>query len=660
MATYLVTGATGFLGSELTKRLLQRDDAEVHVLVRSGSQGRLATKMRSWPGAERVQVVTGDLTMPGLGIDPADVERLTGRVDHIVHLAALYDITTDDETNDAINIGGTRSVVELANLLDAGCIHHVSSVAVAGDHPGTFTEAMFDEGQHLPSPYHRTKFEAERIVREEAKVPWRVYRPAIIVGDSRTGEIDKIDGPYYLFPAIRRLSSLPSFLRIPAPDVGCTNVVPVDYVADAMDHIIHQPGLDEQAFFLVNPHAQPVHSVFNAFARAAGAPRLVAAVDGRALRPAGAVGNLLSRVPGVDLVRDVALEQLQIPLEALAHVAFASEFDDSATRAALEGSDIECPRLRSYAPVLWRYWEENLDRDRARRKRPGGALAGRRVVITGASSGIGRATAVQVAQLGGVPLLVARRTDALEEVKAEIERAGGQAWVYSCDLTDNDSVDALVTQMLEDHDSVDMLVNNAGRSIRRSIRLSYDRMHDFERTMALNYFAPVRLILGLLPHMTERRFGHIVNVSSIGVQANPPRFSAYVASKAALDAFSRVVATETYGDGITFTTIHMPLVRTPMIGPTKLYDRFPTATPDEAGEMVVKALLDRPKDVSTRLGTLGEVAYAVAPGMVDQVLHVAYRVFPDSAAARGGEGDEGEGSTRAAEALTRLLPGVHW
>jgi len=660
MPTYVVTGATGFLGAELTKRLLVREDAVVHALVRAGSQGRLAHKMRSWSGADRVSTLIGDLALPGLGIDPADIERLAGGVDHLVHLAALYDITTDDATNDAINIGGTRSVVELANLLDVGCIHHVSSVAIAGEHPGTFTEEMFDEGQHLPSPYHRTKFEAERIVRDEAKVPWRVYRPAIVVGDSSTGAIDKVDGPYYLFPSIKRLASLPSFLRIPAPDLGSTNIVPVDYVADAMDHIIHQPGLDERAFFLVNPKPQSVHSVFNAFAAAAGAPRIVPTVNRRALGPAATVGNLLSRVPGVDLVRDVALEQLQLPLEALAHVAFASTFDDSGTRAALEGTGIEAPPLRRYAPALWRYWEEHLDRDRARRDRPGGALAGRRVVITGASSGIGRAAALQVAQAGGVPLLVARRTEALEDVKTEIERAGGQAWVYSCDLTDGDSVDSLVRQMLEDHESVDMLVNNAGRSIRRSIKLSYDRFHDFERTMSLNYFAPVRLILGLLPHMTERRFGHIVNVSSIGVQANPPRFSAYVASKAALDAFSRVVATETYGDGVTFTTIHMPLVRTPMIGPTKLYDRFPTSTPEEAGEMVLKALLDRPKDVSTRLGSAAEVAYSVAPGMVDQVLHVAYRVFPDSAAARGGDGDEGEEPTRAAEALTRLLPGVHW
>ena len=169
-------------------------------------------------------------------------------------------------------------------------------------------------------------------------------------------------------------------------------------------------------------------------------------------------------------------------------------------------------------------------------------------------------------------------------------------------------------------------------------------------------------MLGLLPHMTERGSGHIVNVSSIGVQTNPPRFSAYVASKAALDAFSRVVATETFGDGVTFTNIHMPLVRTPMIGPTSLYDAFPTKSPEEAADMLIDALVNRPKTIDTRLGTFGEVLHAVAPKIADEVLHVAYRVFPDSAAAKGQETEEGAPSTvsRAADALARLLPGVHW
>jgi thioester reductase-like protein/short-subunit dehydrogenase len=664
MTAYLVTGATGFLGGQLVERILADPEAVVHVLVRDGSRGKLASRARRWSGGERVRPLIGDLLLPHLGVDDATVKDLRGTIDHLVHLAALYDMTTDDATNEAVNVGGTTSVVDLANRLEVGCLHHVSSVAVAGDYPGTFTEDMFDEGQPLTSPYHRTKFEAEKVVRTQATVPWRVYRPAIVVGHSQTGEIDKIDGPYYLFETIRRLANLPSPMRFVAPNLGDTNVVPVDFVADAMHHLMHAPGLDGQAFHLASPRPQPVTSVFNAFARAAGAPRLVSVLPKVSLGPTGRLGSLFSRVPGAELSRDVLLDQLGIPLEVLPHVAFHSHFDTSRTQAALAGTDIDVPQLKAYAPVLWKYWTEHLYRNRARDPREGGPLAGRRVVITGASSGIGEATALAVAAAGGVPILVARRADALESVKAEVERRGGQAWVYSCDITDEESVGVLIKDLLADHDGIDMLVNNAGRSIRRSVKLSYDRFHDYELTKDINHYGATRMIKGLLPHMTDRRFGHIVNVSSIGVQANPPRFAAYVASKAALDAFSRIVATETYGDGVTFTSIHMPLVRTPMISPTKLYDAFPTISPDEAAKLVMNALIERPKEINTRLGTAGEVAYALAPELVDQLLHVAYRVFPDSAAARGVEGDDStpreSATSRTADALVRLLPGVHW
>jgi NAD(P)-dependent dehydrogenase (short-subunit alcohol dehydrogenase family) len=256
-------------------------------------------------------------------------------------------------------------------------------------------------------------------------------------------------------------------------------------------------------------------------------------------------------------------------------------------------------------------------------------------------------------------VLVARSMDKLEETRAEIEAAGGTASVYSADLSDMDGIDDLVKRILADHVAVDVLVNNAGRSIRRSMTLSQDRFHDYERTMQLNYFGAIRLIMGLAPHMRERGSGHVVNISSIGVQTNPPRFSAYVASKAALDAWTRVVSSEVVGDGITFTTIHMPLVRTPMIAPTKIYDSFPTISPDEAADLICEAIRSKPKSINTRLGTFGEVAYALAPKAVDQILHMAFKVFPDSAAARG-EKDPNEKASMEQVAMANLMKGVHW
>jgi short-subunit dehydrogenase len=280
-------------------------------------------------------------------------------------------------------------------------------------------------------------------------------------------------------------------------------------------------------------------------------------------------------------------------------------------------------------------------------------------VITGASSGIGQAAAYKDAAAGGVPVLVARSMDKLKETKKEIEARGGTAHAYSADLNDLDAIDAVVAKIVADLGRVDVLVNNAGRSIRRSIALSHDRFHDFERTMQLNYFGAIRMIIALMPHMKERRFGHVVNVSSIGVQTNTPRFSAYVASKAALDAWTRVVSSEVVGDSITFTTIHMPLVRTPMIAPTKMYDAFPTLTPDEAADLICEAIRSKPKQLNTKLGTFGEVLYAVAPKAVDQILHLAFRVFPDSAAAKG-EKDPSEKASVEQLAMANLMKGVHW
>ena len=672
MTTYLVTGATGFLGRRLVARLLARhradDPVRILALTRESSVGRLAELASTWEGGEHVQPLVGDLTAPRLGLGAAKVRQLTGNVDHVVHLAAVYDMTADAATTEKANVDGTRAVVELANAVGARHLHHVSSIAVAGDYAGTFTEDMFDVGQPLTSPYHRTKYEAERIVRDEATVPWRVYRPSVVVGDSRTGEMDKVDGPYYMFGALARMRMLPPVPWV-APDLGDTNVVPVDYVVGALDYLLHQPGLDGRAFHLAHPRPQPVVGVLAAFCRAGGVPAPLA-LDRRLSAPVLAAADLAAKVPGVTQVRDFVASELGIPPEVLPHLSFRGTFDTGATRKALRHSGLATPELETYAEVLWRYWEAHLDPDRFRRPRADGPspLAGRTVVITGASSGIGRSTALQVAERGGVPILVARSTEKLDELRREIESAGGEAYVYSCDVTQAESVDTLVKQMIADRPGgIDMLVNNAGRSIRRSVKLSYDRFHDYERTMALNYFGAIRLILRLLPHMSERRFGHIVNVSSIGVQTNPPRFSAYVASKAALDAFSRVVASETWGDHVTFTTVHMPLVRTPMIAPTKIYDAFPTISPDEAAAMIVRALERKPKHVGTTLGTIGEVSYALVPKAVDAILHQAYRLFPDSTAAAG----PGAGGKRAvpqppailsqsALAMARIFRGVHW
>jgi NAD(P)-dependent dehydrogenase (short-subunit alcohol dehydrogenase family) len=660
--SYFVTGATGFIGRHLVERLLERE-GDVHVLVREGSQGKLDDLRERWgEAADRVKPVTGDLSEPGLGVSEEDRERLKG-VEHFFHLAAIYDMTADEERNRRLNVNGTNSAIDLANALEAGHFHHASSIAVAGEYEGHFTEDNFDEGQKLSHPYHRTKFEAEKLVRQRVAGPWRVYRPAVVVGNSQTGEMDKIDGPYYFFKAIQKArNALPQWFPLVGIEVGKTNIVPVDYVAAAMDHIAHQPGLDGQAFHLVDPKMRPAGEVINVFASAGHAPRVAVRVDKKMtdMLPKGVLSYAM-KLPALKDVRRSVLADLGIPDSILEHVGLKPTFDARDTKRALQGSGIELPPLESYAEKLWDYWERNLDPDLFKDRSFEGAVNGKTVIITGASSGIGQAAAHKIAAAGGIPILVARSMDKLEETKADIERGGGTAYAYSCDLSDTDAIDATVEKIFGEHASIDMLVNNAGRSIRRSVEVSYDRFHDYERTIQLNYLGTIKLIIAVLPHMREKKSGHIVNVSSIGVQTNPPRFSAYVASKAALDAFTRVVSSETIGDNVTFTTIHMPLVRTPMIAPTKIYDSFPTISPDEAADLVCEAIRAKPKQLNTKLGTFGEVLYALAPKAVDQILHMAYRVFPESTK-KDKDGKDGEGDRASGEAmaLAHLMKGVHW
>ncbi len=659
--SYFVTGATGFIGRHLVERLLERE-GDIHVLVREGSEDKLARLTEGWGQPERIKPVTGDLSQPLLGVSDADRETLKG-VEHFFHLAAIYDMTADDERNAKLNVGGTQNAVELANELGAGTFHHASSIAVAGMYEGHFTEDDFDVDQKLAHPYHRTKYEAEKLVRAKVSGAWRVYRPSVVVGNSKTGEMDKIDGPYYFFKAIQKARfALPEWFPLVGIEVGKTNIVPVDFVAAAMDHIAHLPDLDGQAFHLVNPKAQAAGDVINTFAEAAHAPKMVLRVDKGLtdMLPKGVLSYAM-KLQALKDIRRTLLADLGIPDSVLEYIGLTATFDARDTQRALRGSGIELPPLESYAEKLWDYWERNLDPDLFKDRSFEGAVNGKTVIITGASSGIGKAAASKIAAAGGIPILVARTMEKLEEVKAEIERDGGTAYAYSCDLSDTDAIDATLEQIFGEHASIDVLVNNAGRSIRRSVEVSYDRFHDYERTVQLNYLGTIKMIIGVLPHMREKKSGHIVNVSSIGVQTNPPRFSAYVASKAALDAFTRVASSETIGDRVTFTTIHMPLVRTPMIAPTKIYDSFPTISPDEAADLVCEAIRSKPKQLNTRLGTFGEVAYALAPKAIDQVLHMAYKVFPESFKKdKDGKDGEGDKPSNEAMALAHLMKGVHW
>lgn len=664
---YVVTGGTGFIGSRLVARLLTLPGTTVvHVLVRRGSLGRFERLARSWD--DRVQPLVGDLTAPELGLTDASVADL-GAVDHVVHCAAIYDITSPEERQRAANVDGTAAVITLARRLDA-TLHHMSSIAVAGTYRGVFTEDDFDVAQALPTPYHRSKFEAELLVRTAGGLRFRIYRPAVVVGDSRTGEIDKVDGPYYFFGLLAKLATLPSFTPMMLPDVGRTNIVPVDFVVDAVVALMHLDGRDGQTFHLTAPKTTGLRGIYRGVATAAGLPPLVGSL------PRAAAAPLLHANGRAKVWRNMVAVQLGVPGEILDVVELAPTFTAENTEEALRDSGIRVPEFASYAPRLWRYWAENLDPDRSRRDDPRGPLVGKHVIITGASSGIGRASAIAIAARGATVFAVARNAEALDDLVEEIRADGGDAHAFTCDVTDSSVVEHTIKDILGRFGHVDYLVNNAGRSIRRSVIASTDRLHDYERVMAVNYFGPVRMVLALLPHWRERKFGHVVNVSSAGVQASNPKYSAYIPSKAALDAFSEVVGTETLSDHITFTNIHMPLVETPMIAPSHRLNPAPAISPEHAAAMVVRGLVEKPARIDTPIGTVADLGMYLTPRLSRRVLHQLYLGYPDSAAARGiteAERPEpvrrGRRSTRPVPSLrvprpvkraVRLVPGVHW
>ncbi|AGB21578.1 non-ribosomal peptide synthase, dehydrogenase domain-containing protein [Mycobacterium sp. JS623] len=669
---YVVTGGTGFIGRRVVSQILARShDAEAWVLVRRESLGRFERLAAEW--GPRLKPLVGDLTAADLGLTDEAIAEL-GAVDHVVHCAAIYDITADDASQRAANVDGTRAVIDLCRRLDA-TLHHVSSIAVAGTYRGEFTEDDFDVAQDLPTPYHQTKFEAELLVRSTPDLRYRVYRPAVVVGDSRTGEMDKIDGPYYFFGLLAKLAVLPKFTPMVLPDTGRTNIVPVDYVVNALVELMHADDRDGQTFHLTAPKTIGLRGIYRGVAEAAGLPPLRGSLPGATATP-------FLRVSGrAKIVRNMAATQLGIPSEILDVVDLAPTFTSTNTEEALRGTGVTVPEFASYAPKLWQYWADHLDPDRARRDDPAGPLVGKHVIITGASSGIGRASAIAVAERGATVFALARNAEALDGLIAEIRAAGGQAYAFTCDVTDSTSVEHTVKDILGQFGHVDYLVNNAGRSIRRSISASTDRLHDYERVMAVNYFGAVRMVLALLPHWRERRFGHVVNVSSAGVQASSPKYSAYIPSKAALDAFAEVVGTETLSDHITFTSIHMPLVKTPMIAPSRRLNPMPPITAEHAAAMVVRGLVEKPARIDTPVGTLADVGMYFTPKLSRRVLHQLYLGYPDSPAARGQNTERVQQRTpqrpkrptrgvkplRALSPITRpvrravrLVPGVHW
>lgn len=656
-----VTGATGFIGRYLVRELLARVSGPVYVLIRKSATHKL-DELRQWWGSEahRVIAIHGDLLEPELGVGITDRARIGQPIEHFFHLGALYDIDASSEALVQANVDGTRNALEFAQAMSARHFHHVSSIAAAGLYDGVFTEDMFEEACQLEHPYFRTKHDSEALVRRQSHVRWRIYRPGMVIGDSRTGHISKIDGPYYFFKALQIMRRhVPSWLPTVGFEGGYVNLVPVDYVAAALAHLSQLPDQDFRCFHLTDPEPRHAGEVLNLFARAGHAPLMGLRVDTELLRSLPIdLSAALNAYEPLRAIVDQLLDDLQLPRSVLTFVNMPTLFDNRRTRTLLQNSDVTLPRLESYSWRIWDYWERHLDPDLTLDRSLTARVANKRVLITGGSSGIGRATALRLADAGATLILAARDPQHLAETQAEIRARGGTAHTYVCDITDDAACDAFAKRLLAEHGGVDILINNAGHSIRRSIAASYQRLHDFERLMKLNYFAAVRLTLALLPGMQERRGGQVIMISSISVLSNAPRFSAYAASKAAIETFARCAASEYRDCGVRFSVVNMPLVRTRMIAPTTSYSKLPALSPEQAAELVLDAIVHQSPRVASRLGMFARLLELFAPRLADTVNSAAFRMFPDSAAALGTTAELPP--TEEAVAFGKVMRGLHW
>ncbi|MFS0757936.1 SDR family oxidoreductase [Noviherbaspirillum sp. 1P10PC] len=660
---YFVTGGTGFIGRRLIRKLLASQDNTVWFLIRESSQTKLPALRDFWGAAQaRAMPVFGDICAGNCAVSDADRRMLEGKVDHFFHLAAIYDLRADPAQELATNIEGTRHALDLAGALRAGCFHHVSSIAAAGLYDGVFREDMFEEAENYGHPYFRSKHDSEKLVRTDCAVPWRIYRPGLVVGDSRTGETDKIDGPYYFFKLIQRLRAvLPPWMPAIGIEGGRLNIVPVDYVVDAMAWIAAAPGQDGRCFHLTDPAPKRVGDVLNLFAHAAHAPAMSLRINAALLDLVPhAVRRGLAALGPVRRLVDAVMNDLGLPDSIMQFINYPTRFDDRQAAAVLKGSGIVCPPLDSYAAAIWDYWERHLDPELFINRSLRAHVDGKVALVTGGSSGIGLATAQKLAEAGAVTLICGRDPSRLAAAGALIEAGGGIVHCYQANLADMADCDRFIARVLADHGHVDILVNNAGRSIRRSVEATFGRFHDYERTMQLNYFGALRMTMGLLPAMVARQSGQVINISSIGVLTNAPRFSAYVASKAALDAWTLCAAAEFADVGVDFTIINMPLVRTPMIAPSRVYDEVQALTPADAADLVVQAIVRRPVRIATRVGIAGQTLHALTPRLAQTALNTAYRLSPDSGAAEAQEGQQPAHAPSAELlAMQQLLHGIH-
>jgi NAD(P)-dependent dehydrogenase (short-subunit alcohol dehydrogenase family) len=650
MSQCLVTGASGLLGKHLVDILLENGH-HVTLLLRNPEHTskktliekwiKKATTVRNHGRNSDINVWNGDITKKNLGVD--DGLALTD-FNHIYHLAAVYNLNADKDATLSTNVNGTEHLLEkMDDDKFRGVFHFAGSVSIAGDFKGEFSERMFSEGQQHGHVYNRSKYLAEKIVREkhtsQNNYDIRIYRPSHIVGHSKTGEMDKIDGPYYGFAAISAMKKkLPPWFPIVMPKTKVLmDMVPVDYVAEAMYTLsmMEKSELPDDlfCFHLTDPNAPTLTEASEMMLNAAGGPKVQFTFSTRMVNAYLGLIKQAANLKGVEMVKDGLLSSLNVPLGVLDAMLLNVRFGAGETTQLLRKKGVDLLPFESYVETLWDYYNRHLDPDKTKEERSDAAFRGKIVLITGGSEGIGFASAKRCVSYGAKVIIAARNQNKLDKARFKLEpiakENGGSVEAVTCNVSDLEECDNLVAYILNQYGYVDILFSNAGLSIRRSISKAIDRFHDYQRTMQTNFFGPLKIVLGLLPSMAERRNGHILYSSTMNTMAPTPWFSAYAASKSALDAIGDSLAGEYADKNIHFTSLKFPLIKTGMLAPTKDYDDIPLASPEFAAQMFVDAVLNKLRKNMTGLGVAMGIAGLFTPKVLTQVYNYIYRVWPD-------------------------------
>ena len=621
---FFLTGASGFLGKYLLELLCKDQDVKtIYLLLQDKSrldyiEQHLLNKNIQM---KKIVFIQGDITKKNLDITENKFNLLLGNIDKIYHLAALYDLNANSKKLDLINHQGTKNTLEFAQKIKAKSFDYISSIAVAGNFSGKFFENDNLKKPKTKNAYYESKYKAELHIHNNCNIVYKIFRPGIIVGSSIDGYIEKVDGIYYIFNLLSELKkNLPAWFSLACPEGGILNLVPVDYVAKAI-HKISKSQTKNDIFHITDSAPYSFGQIIELLLQEQNSPKINFTIKNSFLNflPKGFLSFLKNNY-FLSKIYSVLLEYYKIPKSSLEFINYKTFFDNKNSQKILNKESINCPNLKSYIDVLYQYWDKNKNIENQKEQALVTEIKNKHIVLTGATSGIGLETLKALSCYNINLTVIARDLVKLDKKITDIKNIKANIYKIKADFTDERQIKKAITKSITKFKNVDIIINNAGFSIRRDILKSNNDLENYKKLMQINYFAPLSLILSALDSMKQQNSGHIINISSIGVLTKAPKFSGYIAAKSALENFSYAADAELDKHNIKFTNINMPLVATPMINPVKIYKDIPTISSIDAKDLIMEAIIKKPKRIATKIGIFVNIIHAIMPSF-GQVLN---------------------------------------